>query len=254
MPTIGLWSDNPRERLAAARDSAIVGDWPLRISETAPMQPWPFGMPTSINPFVVFLGPSPGNSPAEGDIDYKRRPPYPMPSVGVPHPKLNYRDPRGYWDRVRELGSVIIQGHSPGMSKADTYALIGQLNLGTGAFGKAMNAPLEEAYCRWVPEVLLDYLKPAYVILLGLSSVLRKSRGTFDPSNRLGINWSQPEVDLPFKAYITSQYRFQAWKRKKSDGRTINVVMWPQHPSRAPMTNPRIWQQSGREFIQHFCG
>src|SRR5260370_32214820 len=33
------------------------------IGETAPVKPWPFGMPSSINPFVVFLGASPGGSP-----------------------------------------------------------------------------------------------------------------------------------------------------------------------------------------------
>jgi hypothetical protein len=166
-----LWSDNPRERLAAALDSATVDDWPGRISESAPMKPWPYGMPTSINPFVVFLGPSPGNSPAPGDADYSRRPPYAMPTAGVPHPKLDYRDPEGYWDRVRELGSMVVQAHSPRMSESATLALIGQLNLGTGAFGQAKNAPLEPDYCRCVPEVVLDYLKPSYLILLGLGSI-----------------------------------------------------------------------------------
>src|SRR5439155_24171539 len=31
--------------------------WPSRIGAHAPMQPWPYGMPSSINPFVLFLGP-----------------------------------------------------------------------------------------------------------------------------------------------------------------------------------------------------
>ena len=245
-----LWSNNPLERLAAARDSEIVANWPQRIGNTAPMKPWPYGMPCSINPFVVFLGKSPGNSPAAGDADYLVRPPYALPTAGVRHPKLDCSDARGYWVRVRELGSVIVKRYAPAMSEQDAHALIGQLNLGTGAFGQAKEAPLEKDYCRWVPDVLMDYLKPCYLILVGLNG-LKKSNGEFDPCNRLRIDWNRPEVEFPFVAYTPSQYRFRLWKRKRSDGRTMNIVMWPQHPCRAPMTNSRTWQESGREFIRH---
>jgi hypothetical protein len=209
-------------------------------------------MPTSINPFVIFLGASPGDSPASGDRNYKERKPYALPTAGVPHPGLHYQDPRGYWDRVRELGPMIVRGHSPRMSESDALALVGQLNLGTGAFGQAKNAPLEPEYCRWVPEIVLDYLKPSYLILLGLSSILKKSN-PFDPCGRLEINWNQPEINFAFKAHKRSQYQFRVWKRKRSDGKTINVILWPQHPCRAPMTNANIWTESGREFVQYFC-
>src|SRR5437667_6055047 len=54
-----LWSNEPAERLAAAVDPVVVGHWPRRIGDTAPVRPWPFGMPSSINPFVVSLEPLP---------------------------------------------------------------------------------------------------------------------------------------------------------------------------------------------------
>src|SRR5438552_10645443 len=53
------WSNEPAERLAAAVDPVVVGHWPRRIGDTAPVRPWPFGMPSSINPFVVSLEPLP---------------------------------------------------------------------------------------------------------------------------------------------------------------------------------------------------
>jgi hypothetical protein len=61
---VDLWSDDPKERLDACADLSVVSALPALMSKTAPMTPWPFGMPTSINPFVVFVGASPGNSPS----------------------------------------------------------------------------------------------------------------------------------------------------------------------------------------------
>lgn len=185
-----------------------------------------------------------------------RRIPWPLrtPDGCKPHPKLFYPDPKHYWVRVRELSSIIIKGHASGMSDGDAYALIGQLNLGTGLYGEARNARLEKDYCRWVPEALTNFLKPCYVILLGLKSILPQASNDVDgPCSPLGIDWKQPENDFPFRAYAQSNYRFRAWKRRRSDDKAVTIVIWPQHPSRAPMTNADIWRESGREFIRYFC-
>jgi hypothetical protein len=136
------------------------------------MQPWPCGMPTSINP-------------------------YGLPTAGVAHPGLSVRDKRHYWDRARELGSSIIQARSPELSEPQAQALIGQINFGTGQFGDARKAPFESTYCRWVPGVILDLLRPTYVILFGMRALLRKSGPRFDPSNRLRIDWDRPEERPP---------------------------------------------------------
>ena len=66
---MSLWSSIPRDRLNSARQISeserkrVIGE----ISNTSPMEPWPFGMPTSVNPFVLTIGPSPGNSPNRTD-------------------------------------------------------------------------------------------------------------------------------------------------------------------------------------------
>src|SRR5436189_3441252 len=96
-----LWSDDPAARLAAAGDPLVVGDWCNRIGAHAPMQPWPYGMPSSINPFVIFLGLSPGNSPPVDDAIHAACKPYDLPTAGVAHPGLYVLDTRNYWDRVR---------------------------------------------------------------------------------------------------------------------------------------------------------
>ena len=246
-----LWSDDPAERLKAARDPTVVGDWPNRIGAQAPTQPWPYGMPTSINPFVVFLGASPGNSPPTGEIDNRACRPYELPTAGSAHPKLYVADGRDYWKRVREAGSMIVQAHSPEIPLVDCHGLIGQLNLSTGQVGEAKKALLEAIYCRWIPDVLLDYLRPSFVILLGLSSCLLKVGAGFDPSGRLGIDWRHPDQEFPFASYKASRFRFRLWNRRRPDGRIIRLALWPQHPSRPPMTHGDHWGESAREFIHH---
>ena len=148
-----LWSDDPAIRLAAAQDPMLVGDWPSRIGAQAPMKPWPYGMPSSINPFVVFLGPSPGNSPPVGDAAPGNCKAYDLPTAGVAHPKLYVCDTRNYWNKIRELGALIVQARAPEIAERNAHALLGQLNLGTGQFGDANHAPFESEYCRWVPDV-----------------------------------------------------------------------------------------------------
>jgi hypothetical protein len=245
-----LWSYDPAVRVRAAGDPALVGDLVARVSATAPMQPWPYGMPTSVNPFVVFLGPSPGNSPIAGDAAYVTREPQALPTAGVPYPGIYYRDPKRYFERIRELGTNIVRHHAPRISDQDAHALLGQLNLGTGAFGEAANAPLDPVYCRWVPDLLLDHLRPVYVVLLGLATILTGAVGRlFDPANRLNIDWKKPDLTFDFASYEAAHYRYRIWRRRATHGQPIHLVLWPQHPSRSPMTNAEHWRQSGVEFL-----
>ena len=207
----------------------------------------------SINPFVIFLGASPGGSPPPqarsltiAFLTDCRRP-------RDAHPKLDVPDGRHhYWLRVRELGSAIIRARTRRpLLIPDAEALIGQLNLGTRQCGKAKNAPFDKRYCEWVPEAIMDDLRPSYVILLGLASRLTRPDSGFDPFQRCGIDWTNPDQSFAFNGYRRSKYRYRIWTRKRSDHRTVRFVLWPQHPSRAPMTKASVWTESGSEFILH---
>lgn len=247
-----LWSDDPAERFAAAQDTTLTSGWPERIGQNAPMKPWPYGMPTSINPFVVFLGASPGNSPPVGDATHQVCEPYDLPTTGQAHRHIYCPDTSNYWNRVRALGATIVQAHAQALSEPEALALIGHLNLGTEQCGQAKNARIEPEYCRWVPDIILDSLRPSYVILLGLRG--RIATCNFDPAKRLGINWNKPDESVEFAAYKTKRFQFRVWSRKRPDGKTVRFVQWPQHPSQAPMTNSAIWNESGREFVEFARG
>ncbi|MBI4283520.1 MAG: hypothetical protein HY663_03520, partial [Chloroflexi bacterium] len=63
-----------------------------------------FSLYGSLNAWMVFVGPSPGNSPARGKIDelldsaFHHR----NPVLGWPHPSLYYPDTRGFLDKIRD--------------------------------------------------------------------------------------------------------------------------------------------------------
>jgi hypothetical protein len=58
-----LCANDPVVRLAAARNLSDRAEAATtrRLVSTAPIRPWPYGMPTVANPWVVVLGVSPGD-------------------------------------------------------------------------------------------------------------------------------------------------------------------------------------------------
>jgi hypothetical protein len=249
-PFDGWWSDDPRCRLTTARTSPLATETLAQLTADAPMKPWPYGMPTSANPFLLFLGPSPGAD--DDSVACAERNPYAPPTVGVPHPGVYF--PTLHYTKIRELAEIIIHAQAPGLRNDDAHALIGHLNLGTGAFGSAKNAQVEPAYGEWVPDIILDRLRPRYVLMLGMKDIILKpltaGRG-FDPRGRLNVNWNRPDLDLPFRSYTQKSFRFRIWTRNRSAGYAIHFVAWPNHPKRAPMTSAEVWRASGTEFAEY---
>ncbi len=133
----GIWASRPRDRLAAIRAPGATERTALvdRLIQHAPTGHWPFGMPTVVNPLLVVVGVSPGNSPTVGgdiwadDAD-------PPPTFGEPHPGFFVADTSGYWAKIRELCKVVVRGWDASLSDDECYALSGHFNLGTGRFGR----------------------------------------------------------------------------------------------------------------------
>lgn len=253
-----LWSESPRERLSAAiaLGSADAEVLSRSVASTSPMKPWPYGMPTSVNPFLVVLGPSPGNSPLVGDAAFRSRPPNEVPTVGCAHPGFHYEDARSYWPKIRELSIGMLRGFDASLSESECYAMSGQMNLGVGAFGNARSGAVESAYAEWVPQVLIKTLRPKIVVLVGLLSLLKGNeevRRWFSASGDIKIDWRKPERELPFQSYANKQMLFRSWSVLRPDSGTTTVVSWPNHPSRSPMTDRAMWRASVREGAAYFA-
>ena len=83
-----VWSSNPLERLAAARqlNELEIKELHEDLAKDCPIKPWPFGNATTVNPFLVTLGVSPGNSPESGDHGFFKGKCRQFPTAGEPHP------------------------------------------------------------------------------------------------------------------------------------------------------------------------
>jgi len=251
---MSLWNNDPLERLQTARmlSPSDAAEHQSALVESSPMKPWPYGMPTTINPFLVILGPSPGNSPAKGDVDFITRPPYEVPTVGYAHPKFFY--PCTYWDKARELSVGLIQAYAPDLTPEDCYALSGQMNLSVGASGQASKVNIEPEYAKWVPEVIANLLRPRLVVLLGLLGLMKNNRDlqdAFASSGAMPIDWEREDRKLLFRYYTDKRFSYRIWKLSRPDGGDMTVISWPNHPSQSPMTNVAVWRASINEAVQY---
>jgi hypothetical protein len=246
-----LFSTDPAARLDAARSlsRADVEELQNCCALDTPMKPWPYGMPTVINPYLVFMGPSPGRAPLPGD-PIPQGMPYPAPTAGVPHGMIYY--PGRYFDKIRKAAEIIIRSRRPALTEADCHALLGNVNLSTVNSGQARRVSTDPAYGQWIPRLITNSLRPRVLVAIGLRGVFSKASNlaVFDPDRLLKIAWGRPEISVPFRSYFRKKLRFQIWHRSSVTGSPITVVSWPNHPSQAPFSNDEMWQASAREFTE----
>ena len=246
----GLWAASRRARLSTARAlsnadlNAIHEELCLGRAEPG----WPYGSATSINPLLVILGPSPGNSPKPGDGHFVTREAFALPTAGVPHPGLSYDDPRGYWNKVKGLARTFLD--ADGELGDDSLALFGTMNLSTEASGSATDVHISAPFMRWVLETIRDGLRPRVVLLLGLRALLRKNR---ELSTLFEDAFKRLDVRSPHQEYTLEEYRdrrlvFREWGLITPHGSPLLLVDWPQHPSRSPFTNAYWWSVACAQF------
>lgn len=224
-----LFSPEPRTRLAQARSLTTTDRARLleTLAEGSPYKPWPRGMPSSVNPLLVVVGVSPGNSPsgASGPFlaDY-------TPVFGVPAPGFSYADSSYYWEKVRLLSTSLLRVWDRTLSDDDCIALTGHLNFGIGMFGVASKSAVELEVVTWVSAVL-QRLRPRLVVGLGLVGFLTDRK---DDSVRrawaeggLAVDWLAPTL-------VTGRaFRFRHYT-SSSRGERIDLTLWHNHPSKVP--------------------
>jgi len=251
-----LWRELPAARVAAAKqlpDDALSA-LTREFLEGCPSDAWPYGCSTSINPWILFLGPSPGASPAAGDADYKLRPSY-SPTAGSPPTSMTYVDSRGFCDRLRSLTVAVVRADDgPDVGTEDALALAGLMNLDPGASGQAKNVEVDPAFGRWALEVSFRRLRPRYIVGVGLGDFLRDAsrrwlRDALGSYVGMSFHPDRAPISVPFRGYKLKNYKFRVWPSSNADLGAQHLILFPQHPSRAPMTNANTWGAAVREFV-----
>ena len=67
---------------------------------------------------------------------------------------------------------------------------------------------------------------------------------------RNSVDFTKPDRIKPFEGYPKKCLYFREWDFERPDGKSLTLVLWPQHPSRAPFTNVEIWNQSVSEYCK----
>ena len=248
-----LWGASRRARLSSAR--ALTSEELNAIHEElcrgCDKPCWPYGSATSINPLLVILGPSPGDSPMLGDANHSTQPPFPLPTAGKHHPRVWYCDKkgRGYWYRVRLLAQTLLDADSA-LGDDDALALFGTVNLSTKPSGSARDAQISPPFARWVLETIRDGLRPRVLVLLGLRGLLKENRelsrlfaNTFD-----GFDVRKPHSTYRFEEYQRKRFVFREWNSAAFQGSPLLLVDWPQHASQHPFTIIDMWRAACEQF------
>ena len=248
MESIGLWSGSCSERLAAARSLSREDIKSLQedLCRGCPVDTWPYGNATSINPMVVVLGPSPGGSggASAGNPDE----PLSLPEAGKPHPHVvkmvEKPDKRLHWKKTQILASTLM----PSLAKEDVQTLFGQLNLDTRPQGDADKVRIQSDFADWVLVAIRDKLRPRVVICTGLKGRLkeRELRSQFQ-QHFPGFELSEPHRETPF--HDQTKLAFSEWDIEAPFGNSLKLVLWPQAPSFPPFAwDLECWKRSCLQF------
>jgi hypothetical protein len=251
-----LWAADPQTRLQAARalDGRELEAIRQELLQGCPQARWPYGCNTSINPWVVFLGPSPGNSPEAGDQNFSGAREGVWPTAGTPvHAFGEYHDPKGFFVKLRQLAISIVSAASRGkLAGRDALALAGMMNLDSGASGEASQVVASPKFAEWVVNATFRRLRPRWVIGLGLKGFLQKNPAIERIVSSVGASTGIRQVaqEFPFRGYSQKAYKFEIRPVAAAPGMRQHFVFFPQHPSRAPMTNAEVWQKAVDEFVE----
>lgn len=227
------------------------------LIQLTPDKVWPDGMPASIDPKLVLIGVSPGNAPNYEAEELRKKSPdnyYSEPcAIKTDHSHFYYPDARNYWVKLRYLTHSYFKRYHPEITETQAISLATHVNLGTGSAGSATKKDVEEAYVKWVSDLLNETHSPDLVVLFGLNNILKDDdiSGWWNESG-LPINWNNPTNTFRFNGYNQINYHFREWSVKNSKNHPIRLVIWPNHPSRPPFSDLSIWKQSVNEYLDNY--
>ncbi|TBV69761.1 hypothetical protein [Pseudoxanthomonas winnipegensis] len=225
---------HPPIRLAAAK-----------VTDRPPVMPeeWPLFWHGVSNPWLVFLGPSPGNSPGEANQRWPG-----APTLGAPHPHVEeYVDSNGFWERIRSwtTRSFALADVFTDPDDALSSVLVGNV-LDTSA-GDASKLPKDELR-QGLPRAarMIRWLQPRLVVTMhkGMSEDLVAELMA------LGMREERHEVQaVPARKQVYENYRPQFWDLR-DDQWGLRIVESPQHPTKRNFYDAHVFDEFLAQHIR----
>lgn len=220
------------------------------LISTTPNKEWPYGFPASLDPKLIIIGVSPGNSPYHPTEENKESTEF-QSEPGIIDSKKShyyYPDTRNYWKKIRFLSHIYFNSRTESISEFDSLSLTTHINLGEDSSGEATADDAQEGFVRWASALTNTINSPDTVILLGLKTIIRQDHISkwWNHANGLIIDWTNPTSTTPFPCK-SKTYSFEEWQVTNSRNKKIRVILWPNHPSRYPFGGMEEWERSVRE-------
>jgi hypothetical protein len=238
-----LWSNSPYLRFRAARKYARSGQkFSKRLVSKAPHGRWPFGMPTSINPWLLVMGISPGRGEHISDYGLP-------PSIGNVNSGFGGRygdwdkeKPSPFWRKVRQLCFGLVKTADSRLgSESACLTISGMLNLGIKNEGQGTFDATNLRIVKWIPQAL-EMLKPRVIVLLGWKGFLRDLPKPWKKNAFLKMLVASQREDVELRI-ANNDHIFCVWRIPMSWGNVL-VICWPNHPSRPPFGGMNNWEES----------
>jgi hypothetical protein len=223
------------KRLAAAR----AAPRPQAMPET-----WPAFWTGVSNPWLVFLGPSPGNSPGKAPAIGGPR----APTLGAPNPHVEtYDDSNLFWRRIREWShrSFELAGVFDELNDSLSSILVGNV-LATNA-GDSRKLDISDLR-KGVPRAaeIIRWLQPRLVVTMDK----RISRPLVEALITEGMTVAATQRwPVPAKNQRYAFYRPQSWD-VHDDKSSIRVLEAPQHPTKRNFYDSSIMDTFLAEHIK----
>jgi hypothetical protein len=231
---VSLYAADPRVRWSVARDAHDRGDLPVPGSEELRSW-WPRYWFWSLNAWLLYLGPSPGDSPG-GPINWARDR---YPNLGMANEHFRtYEDGSGFWRRLRAWTRAAFK--LAGIFSEDSDAALGISMCGNvletfaGDARKKINT---EDLLRGMPFTMrcIAVIQPRLIVpmekrLTPLLMTQLKAEG-----------WkvlASGVTQVPAKNQKRYTHYRPAWHELRRDSAELLIAESPQHPSRPNFYDP----------------
>ena len=231
-----LFDPDPGVRWKTAREFRQNNYLAIKSKIESDFRDWPNFWWGGVNPWVVFVGPSPGNRPGQ-PIDWKKEK---MPTLGEANTIVKtYEDKNGFWSRMRnwsiaafELAEVF-RGEPEAALGSILIANIIPCNQGNSS--KIKDADLSAATPKAVK--LISRLRPRLIVPMEK----RVSRLLITEFENQGsyIQKGPIKYKMPAKNQRYDYYKPTIWELQTSFG-TLCIAESPQHPTKQKFYEPSI--------------
>jgi hypothetical protein len=235
-----LFSPDPRIRWKHAKKYARERGHGLQKEIAERCADWPRYWWGVINAWLVFLGPSPGNSKSIRQIDWKTDR---FPTLGKPHELFKREvDSTGFWERMRQW--TVEAYKLAGIFCDNEEAALGSTLLANVLDTREGDATkiTDEALLGAIPKVVthLESVRPRIIIPMEK----RTSRYMLEELRRRGtkIVVGPQETQVLAKNQGFPYYRPKTWHLRTSFGPLV-IAESPQHPSKKNFYEPAIVDQ-----------